>query len=120
MLQIGVNDNGQIYGRTLMEDSVSSRSSLLMCTNCSGRSSAAAKAMTSSAVNRVCRRLLTNTRTGFSGECACGQSQIGCLESNQIVYTVPPLKEWGKMKVNNDFQCCNDQLVTHNLLWKQA
>ena len=46
-----------------------------MCTNWSGRSSAAAKDRTSSAVSRVWRRLLTNTRTGFSGECACDETK---------------------------------------------
>ena len=55
---------------TRMLASTSCSSSSGMCTNCSARSSAAAKAMRSSAVSRVCRRLLTNTSTGLSGECA--------------------------------------------------
>lgn len=48
-----------------------------MCTHCDGFMSAAANAMRSSAVSRVCRRDDTNTRTGLAGECVCTAAYAG-------------------------------------------
>eukprot|EP00982_Pelagococcus_subviridis_P008724 30865-Pelagococcus_subviridis.AAC.2 len=48
-----------------------------MCTKPSGRSSAAAYAIKSIAVRRVCRRDDTNTSVGFSGECVRIAAYVG-------------------------------------------
>lgn len=65
-----------VIGRTLMPVSTASSSSSPMCTNCWGRSSAAANPKRSSAVSRVCRRLcIARDRHRSAGTCLLGSGR---------------------------------------------